>query len=305
MASPVGSGGTTTGVASLLQSVWQHPLNADHRVSAIGRLAWWQIVSRLRRDPIALPFVERTRLFATRGMTGATGNWYCGLHEHIDMAFVLHVLRRADHFLDIGANVGSYTILAAVTGAEVTSIEPISRTFRHLQRNVTMNGFDGVITTWQGGVSDTTGTKTFTSGLDTANHVRAASDTGDSVDVPVTTIDSLLHGRIPTVIKIDVEGYEHHVLQGGRRTLADPRLLAVVVERSGGTSLYGTTDDDVLALMKGSGFLPFTYDPFTRRLVNPEPGATRSNNTIFVRDRATVEHRVTHSRRYRLVNGSI
>lgn len=45
-------------------------------------------------------------------MTGATGNIYVGLHEFEDMAFLLHVLRRTDLFVDVGANIGSYTILA-------------------------------------------------------------------------------------------------------------------------------------------------------------------------------------------------
>ncbi|TMC68336.1 MAG: FkbM family methyltransferase, partial [Chloroflexi bacterium] len=90
----------------------------------------WQFVSRLIAGPIALPFVEGTSLFAMRGMTGATGNWYCGLHEVREMAFVLHLLRAKDHFLDVGANVGSYTVLAGgAVGARVTAVEPIPETF--------------------------------------------------------------------------------------------------------------------------------------------------------------------------------
>ena len=96
-----------------MQFVWNHPLNSSGRIAALGRVARWQMASRLVSGPIALPFVEGTSLFASRGMTGATGNWYCGLHEVRDMAFVLHVLRRGEHFLDVGANVGSYTVLAA------------------------------------------------------------------------------------------------------------------------------------------------------------------------------------------------
>lgn len=46
-------------------------------------------------------------------MTGATGNWYCGLQEYEDMSFVLHALRPGDLFVDVGANIGSYSILAA------------------------------------------------------------------------------------------------------------------------------------------------------------------------------------------------
>ena len=74
-------------------------------------------------------------------MTGITGNWYCGLHEFHEMAFVLHFLRKNDTFIDVGANVGSYTILAAVTGSNVISIEPIPSTFNYLKNNVSINNF--------------------------------------------------------------------------------------------------------------------------------------------------------------------
>lgn len=46
-------------------------------------------------------------------MRGATGNVYVGLHEFESMGFVLHVLRSSSAFIDVGANVGAYTVLAA------------------------------------------------------------------------------------------------------------------------------------------------------------------------------------------------
>src|SRR4051812_48596523 len=113
-------------LAQLLTFVWNHPLNAGSKVSALGRVARWQVASRLLAGPFSLPFVEGASLLVSRGMTGATGNWYCGLHEPTDMAFVLHLLRPGDHFLDVGANIGSYTVLAAgAVGARVTSVEPL------------------------------------------------------------------------------------------------------------------------------------------------------------------------------------
>jgi len=72
----------------LLNYVWRHPLNAHGKLAALWRVLRWQIASRLMPGLIALPYVQGTSLFATRGMTGATGNWYCGLHEVHEMALV-------------------------------------------------------------------------------------------------------------------------------------------------------------------------------------------------------------------------
>ena len=72
-------------------------------------------------------------LIANAGMAGATGNIYVGLREFEDMAFLLHLLRPDDLFVDVGANIGSFTVLASgAVGARSLAIEPIERTFNIL-----------------------------------------------------------------------------------------------------------------------------------------------------------------------------
>jgi len=261
------------------------------------------MASRLVPGPIAVPFVEDTSLFLSRGMTGGTGNWYVGLQEVRDMAFVLHLLRRGERFLDVGANVGSYTVLAAgAAKALVTSVEPIPSTFDHLRRNVVLNGLSETVVAWQGGLADAPGTLRFTTSLDAVNHVLRDGEAEDAIDVAVRTLDDLVGGNVPAVIKIDVEGYERPVLRGASRTLSDPRLQAVVMETNGSGARYGVADDELLAIMGRSGFAPFIYDPFERRLVASE---SHDGNTVFVRDTEAVAHRLRTAPRYRLVNGEI
>jgi FkbM family methyltransferase len=287
----------------LVRYVWAHPLNANGKLGALVRVLRWQVGSRLLPGPVALPYVGSTRLFAARGMTGATGNWYCGLHEHCEMAFVLHMLRESDHFIDVGANVGSYTVLASgVVGARTTSVEPIPDTFGYLSRNVALNDLNGRVRCWQGGLSDHPGVLRFTSGLDTVNHVLATGEDLPSVEVPVTTLDELVAGDPPALIKIDVEGHERAVLQGAQRTLADPRLLAVVMETNGSGARYGVSDNDLVVAMRNHGFSMYGYEPFSRRLA---PGQPTGGNTVFVRDLKAVTDRVRSAPRFTLINGSI
>jgi hypothetical protein len=124
----------------LLRFIVNHPLNRDDKVASLARFVRWQVASRIMRRPIALPFVNHTQLLVSQGMTGATGNYYCGLHEVSEMAFVLHALRADDLFVDAGANVGSYTVLAAgAVGAQVIAIEPLPATFAKLEGNIRLN----------------------------------------------------------------------------------------------------------------------------------------------------------------------
>ena len=279
---------------STLAFIWNHPLNRRSRVAAIGRFAKWQMFSRLLNGPLALPFVNGTCLWARPGMAGATGNYYCGLHEFRDMAFVLHVLRPGDLFVDVGANIGSYTILAAgAAGANAVALEPIRSSFESLERNVGKNGLSSRVDLQCLGVSDREGVLRFTSSFDSTNHVASDSETSDTVDVPVRTLDAILHGRSPAVIKIDVEGHESQVLAGASAALQDPALLALVVE---------TANPAVRETMARYGLSRYGYEPFTRRLTDPEADTA---NTIFVRDRARVAERLATAPRFTLINGTI
>lgn len=58
----------------------------------------------------------------------------------------LHFLRPGDLFLDIGANVGTYTVLASgVCGGKIMAFEPDPRTLRHLQRNIELNQLENLV----------------------------------------------------------------------------------------------------------------------------------------------------------------
>lgn len=291
------------GIRSTVSFIWNHPLNRPHRWKALGRFARWQIVSRFGSDYVGLPFVENTRLFVRHGMTGATGNYYCGLHEFRDMAFVLHLLRRGELFLDVGANVGSYTILAAgAVGAKVLAVEPICSTIDHLRTNVMRNHLEQLVETCEVGLSDCVGELAFTAKLGAVNHVAVAGEEYVTVAVAVTTADTLCRQRIPAVIKIDVEGHELAVLKGADRILQDSILLAVVIETNGSGARYGVANGELIQVMRSHGFEPFAYDPFSRCLIDPY---NADGNTIFVRDFNLVARRLRDARRYRLINGEI
>ena len=203
---------------SLLAFVSRHPLNQGSRARACGRVLRWQIASRFGPGAVAVPFIDSTRLLVTPGMTGATGNWYCGLHEANDMGFVLHYLRSSDTFWDIGANIGSYTILAAgAAGARAVAIEPIPSTFAILRANIRLNDLDDKVLLINGGLAAEPGTLRFTGDLDTMNHALGPGETNAcEISVNVTTLDTLARDTPATFIKIDVEGFESAVLEGGR-----------------------------------------------------------------------------------------
>jgi FkbM family methyltransferase len=286
------------GLLNTLRFIVGHPFNSGRRLDSLRRFAAWQIGSRLVPGPVVVDFVGGTRLLVAPGQTGATGNVYAGLHEFPEMAFVLHLLRPQDLFADIGANVGSYTILAAgAAGARCIAFEPAETTFETLRANIRLNDIAERVDTIRSAVGSAEGEVRFTVGQDTVNHVAANGEVSDITTVPITTLDRALGGRSARAMKIDVEGFEANVLEGARSTLANPSLLAVIMETNGSGSRYDSDDASLHFTMLGYEFVPCTYEPFSRRL-DISADRNRDGNTIYVRNVDQVRGIIASAPRY-------
>ena len=280
--------------ASTLRFISEHPLNRESPIAGMLRFARWQASTRLLPGPRVVPFVDDARLVVRRGMTGATGNVYCGLHEYEHMGFLLHFVRPDELVVDVGANVGSYTVLAAgVVGAEVIAVEPLSESHAMLVDNIRENRLEGRVQALQLGLSDRLGLLRFSADLNATNHVVCNDQHSGRVDeIPVDTLDRVLGGRIPSLLKIDVEGFELPVLRGGEATLSDPGLRALIIELNGSGRRYGHDDTDVDGQLRKYGFDRLRYEPRTRQLRVDEDRGSCDGNALFVRDVAQAMERV-------------
>lgn len=282
-----------------LRHVWRHPLNKEAPLSGLGRFLRWQIATRLLRDAaVAVPFTDRARLLISRGMYGATQNVYCGLNDFPEMSLLLHYLREGDVFIDGGANVGAYTVLASAgAGAETYAFEPSPIAMDALRNNVELNRIASHVHLEPYALGRAAGAILLhTSGPSAMHHVAATSSQGsypvgmglvEEGPVEMRTIDS--YRLCPSIIKIDVEGYEAEVLAGAAETAACPELVAIITENSDDSDDYGEGILSVSSFMDQHGFVPVTYDPF-RREIQADP--RRSDNTIYVRDVERVSQRV-------------
>lgn len=271
-------------LAATLNFIISHPLNRGRPLSALGRFAAWQLASRLRAE-IEFDWIEGAKLIVSRGMTGATGNIYCGLHEFAEMSFLLHLLRPDDLFLDVGANIGSYTILASrVCKARAIAFEPDPDAARVLRRNITINHLNALALIEESAVGGVRGQIPFTVGLDTMNRVARPDDKSTRV-VPMRCLDDIPDAAAPTMIKLDVEGYEEQVLSGASSVLGSPCLLAVQSE---------LCNPVVEGTVQSFGFKRRFYDPFTRTL-RCAPFGHRMSNALFVRNIELVTERLAQA----------
>jgi FkbM family methyltransferase len=292
------------GLFKTLRFIYSHPLNSKGRFSAIRRFFNWQIGTRLIPYPIVVPFAQRSKLLMYRGLKGVTQNLYCGLQEFEDMAFLLHFLNADDQFIDVGANVGSYTILAASeVGAQTIAIEPIPDTFRHLCTNVDLNEISSKVQTLNIGLGSQQAVLHFTRHLDTTNHV-ATKQTANTVAVEVRTLDQLVKMEQPTLIKIDVEGFETEVLKGMSTSLQAPKLKAIIIELNGSGKRYGYDDAAIHQQLLDVGFQSYHYFPFERKL-QPRVGFSKEGNTIYLKDFDFAAQRVKNAEKVKIHGHSL
>jgi FkbM family methyltransferase len=282
-----------------IKFIKNHPYNSRNKLKSIINFFSWQIYSLLNKFPIVYPFTENSKLIIKKGMTGATGNLYCGLVEFEDMSFLLHFLRKDDWFIDIGANVGAYSILAAAEiQANVIAIEPIPTTFKFLEDNILINGCISNTVLFNLGIGSKHGQINFTQTLDTVNHV-ANQDDIDTILVDVKPLDTLLENYpIPILMKIDVEGYESEVLKGSNNTLINPKLKAIIIELNGSGVRYGVDENLVHDNLLNFGFKPYQYNPHNKTLLLLNNYGV--NNTIYIRDLEYVKQRIETARRIKV-----
>ncbi|HEX3919325.1 MAG TPA: FkbM family methyltransferase [Caulobacteraceae bacterium] len=249
-----------------LKLIFDHPLNRGAPIATAARVIGWQVRSRLSKVTSA-PFANGARLLVSRRMYGATGNVYCGLHEFEEMAFLLHFLRPGDVFADVGANIGSYSMLAGSVGAHAVAFEPGER-FEDLERNAGHNGYDTDCR--RQAVGDRNGVIAFTVGLDAMNHVAEPGGSGARAEVPITRLDDALDQAV--LIKVDTEGFEAAVVAGGQRVFAG--ASAAIMELDAGA------DAEPMRTLTAMGYRPANYDPFTRQLL---PFHKTGNNSLLIR----------------------
>ncbi len=186
--------------------------------------------------------------------------FYEGYYERPLIEWLKKNLRGDDIFWDVGANIGAVSLVAAQLCRRVLAFEPDERSVRLLRENVRFNALPNLqINPFALGAH--TGTVLL--------HRAAASNTGMSsimegrvaarkrVTVPIQRADDFLAARsalIPNIVKMDVEGAEHLVIQGAEQLLRDPRLRALIFEDR--TDALGQpTNDALIAPLRAAGFI--------------------------------------------------
>lgn len=274
---------------STIRFILNHPANKGQKLRSLVRYLDWQLKCRFQ-DEVTFPWIGGAKLIAKKGLTSASGNYYCGLKEYEDMLFLLHFLRDQDLFLDVGANVGTFTVLASkVVGCHSVAVEPAKETLYWLEKNIRANEIQDRTFIVDKAASSFEGVLNFTEGRGAKNSVTEDGD-GIARTIKCSSIDAMLSGlQCPALIKMDIEGHEHQALEGASKTISNATLKAIILETS--------TNESVVKL-EDAGFRQAVYSPTSRALERSDGRVGR--NTLFVREKQEVVSRLIEARKIKI-----
>jgi FkbM family methyltransferase len=195
----------------------------------------YRLISRLAADRLEIYRVEGGRIYLNLHESAAMVQRAMGSYEPAKHALIRRHLRPGMTFIDVGANKGDFTLLAARLVEEsgtVISIEPEPENRSILQRSIELNRYEN-IRVLPVALSDSDGTANLQIGATSGAHTLSPEFNGArTVKVPTRTLDGIVaeqHLESVDMIKIDVQGFELAVLRGAAETLrANPRIMMLL-----------------------------------------------------------------------------
>jgi FkbM family methyltransferase len=196
---------------------------------------------------------------------------YLGLFEPRETRLVKELLNPGDTFIDVGAHIGWFTTVGAcrVGGAgRVLACEPYPPNAALLKRNLVQNDCNNVRLV-EAALGSLPGIIALAKAGGDSGGVTALEWAWDGrVEVPITTLDEIADGLgSVALIKVDVEGWEAHVLRGAARTLLHTERVLIEINPAA-LKKAGSSPEEVFSLLQEAGFTKFLpiFEDGLRRL---------------------------------------
>jgi FkbM family methyltransferase len=238
---------------------------------AIGRTAYWAAANRLPHRLVAFP-APGGRLYLDVADSPAMAKRALWLYERRKRHALVQTLRRGMTFVDVGANIGDFSLVAARQvghSGRVLAVEPHPDNCEQLRRSLSLNGYDHV-EVHQVALSSTDGSAQLHLGDRAAWHTLLQGldrREAGAIEVTTRTMDALIAqaGNPPVhVMKVDVEGAEMQVLRGAEETLAHNREIVLLLDLHPGLGVDISEVDEFLTERGFTFFDMGSWKPLAR-----------------------------------------
>ncbi len=282
----------------ILLKLLNHPNNKDAKIAAIGRILWWKINQLYFHFPVVAPLTNTTKILCYPDNSYGSFVVYARFPEYMELKFVEEYLQPTDNFIDVGAHIGDFSIVAAsrILKGTILAFEPTTETVHEFRQNLLLNEMTDRVTILEKAVSNKNGTIHFELESESEiNHISAKSS-AKTRKVATTKLDTVCAEHqllFVDLLKVDVEGAEGLVFAGAQSLLSTQKIGVILFEVNPKMKQYSTTTADLCSLLESHGYTlfsvtekglkAFSYKSFT---------LTNTINLVAVSHRAKVQRRV-------------
>jgi FkbM family methyltransferase len=185
--------------------------------------------------------------------------------------------------LDLGAHLGTFTLVAAASGRRVIAVEASSRNVELLEKSARANGLDDAITIIPASVSNRSGMVRFQQEA-AWGRIADARWATDVVEVPARTVTEILGelgvGRVD-VVKMDVDGFEMAAIEGMAALLSVPQAPRVVYKSNAHTlRMFDATPEQLVGALAELGYGNYLVGGEERELTPVTPSSFQPDTNV-------------------------
>jgi FkbM family methyltransferase len=273
-----------------LQYIWTHPNCKYQRIQSVFKFFGWQFYKRSTRRFLDFQLIPEVKIRCYPDSQSASAALYCGLYDYDDMNFLLRYLRPEDSFIDIGANIGIYTLLAAsrISSGSIYCFEALPKNYDRLKENLKLNHFEQV-KPFAIAISDHSGSVALNLAEGDSMPFITSLATDRTITVPTDTLDHLLHDQPQsslTLGKMDIEGAELLALKGSTSLLQQHLPPVWILEINDAVNNFGYQKQDLVNFLKGYSYNLYTYSADTNQIFPITLNEQQGNNVLAIADSA-------------------
>lgn len=241
-----------------LISILNHPNNSDKKIKTLFKLLFWKVNQIFFHVPAIVELTQNRKCICYTDSSNGGLVVYSKLFDYSEMTYLLKKLKPEDTFIDVGANIGVYTLLASsvITKGMIHAFEPYGQSKQRLLENLRLNDVTNVQVV-EKIVSDKTGYEYL--GIEKESEINHIIYSHDDKKIKISSItldDYIFKNKINkvSILKIDVEGAEMKVLKGIEKNIQKGKIQRILLELNRNNQFFGTSNRDIIDWLKLRGY---------------------------------------------------
>jgi len=210
-----------------------------------------------------IPYDKTLKIYINTAFFTEWFIFFKGYYEEPLIKMIKKYLLQNGTFVDVGANMGDITLIAAKIAKNVIAIEPVPAIAARLQRNCDLNKLNNVkvvrsaVSNKKGTVSFYLAGKGMHSGMGSfyAEHAKGAK-----TKVRAETLDEIIGDSKIDFIKIDTEGHDRNVIMGAKKTIKKNRPIIIYEDADDCEKLSDIPQSEIDKFLGGLGYKQKKFD---------------------------------------------